>query len=79
MKKQIKIKYKIALIATILLSCFILSGCDNEYGEDIKIYDDNYNTASYIEMDTKYKLKGYNKEYTENGCIVHIYYETKGA
>lgn len=76
---RLKIKHKIVLIAIILLSCFILSGCENEYTEDIKIYGRDGYTASYIEIDTKYKLKGYDKEYIENGCIVHIYYETKGA
>ena len=76
---RLKIKHKIALIATILLSCFILSGCENKYTENIEIYDRNGYTASYIEMDTKYKLKGYDKEYIENGCIVHIYYEIKGV
>lgn len=72
-------KRKIIIVVATLLSCLLLSGCENEYGEDIKIYDANGCTVSYIEMDIKYKLKGYEKEYTENGCIVHIYYETKGA
>ena len=76
---RLNMKHKIALTATILLSCFMLSGCENEYTENIEIYDRDGYTASYIEMDTKYKLKGYDKEYIKNGCIVHIYYETKGA
>lgn len=67
------------MVAIILLFCLLLGGCENKWGEDIKIYDNNHDTASYIEMDTKYKLKGYDKEYIENGCIVHIYYEIKGA
>ena len=72
-------KRKRIIAAVMLLSCFLLGGCEKARGEDIKIYDGNCNTAAYIEMNTKYKLKGYDKEYIENGCIVHIYYETKGA
>ena len=76
---RLNMKRNIFIIATMLLFCFILSGCENKYTENIEIFDRNGYTASYIEMDTKYKLKGYDKEYTENGCIVHIYYETKGV
>lgn len=69
-------KRKKIIAAVILFGCLLLGGCDQS--EDIKIYgrsslDDN---DTYIQMDTKYKLKGYDKEYSENGCIVHIYYET---
>lgn len=71
-------KRKIIMVATILFLCLLFGGCEKGCGEDIKIYDGGGCTASYIEMDTKYKLMGYDKEYAENGCIVHIYYEIKG-
>ena len=76
---RLNMKRNIFIIATMLLSCFVLSGCENENSEDIEIYNSEGITASYIEMDKKYNLKGYDKEYIDNGCIVHIYYEIKGA
>lgn len=72
-------KHKNIMAIVILLCCLMFGGCENT--EDIEIHSRSgfaYD-GTYIAMDTKFKLKDYDKEYTENGCIVHIYYETKGA
>lgn len=70
-------KRKIIMVATILLSCLLLGGC--ECSENIEICGRSGLTkdSTCIDIDLKYHLKDYDKEYTENGCIVHIYYEIK--
>ena len=70
-------KRKIIIVAT-LFSCLLLGGC--EWSENIEICGRSGLTkdSTCIYIDLKYHLKDYDKEYTENGCIVHIYYEIKG-
>ena len=70
------------ILAVILLCCLLLCGCGEkkEITENIKIDGRYWNLDddTVINMDIKYTLQGYKKEYAENGCIVTIYYELKG-
>lgn len=73
-------KNKKRLVAFLFCSCLLLCGCEKkEYAEDIIIKggtvfsEDN----SRIKIDIKYTLQGYEKKYTETGCVVTIYYELK--
>lgn len=73
-------KVKKILAAVLLCGCLLLGGCEKEETtEDIYIYGKylNYDDDTFINMDIKYTLKGFEKEETENGCIVTIYYELK--
>lgn len=73
-------KVKKILAAVLLCGCLFLGGCKKkEYAEDITIEGGTPYAAdnSNIKIDIKYTLQGYKKEYTENGCIVTIYYELK--
>ena len=72
-------KRKIIMVAIIIISCLLLSGCECSESITINSRSGNVSSDTYIDIDLKYHLKDYKKEYTENGCIVHIYYETKGC
>ena len=56
--------------------CVLLTGCSRT--ENIHIYGRKSfkDTSTDIQIDGKYTLKDYQKEYTEDGCIVIINYET---
>lgn len=60
-----------------MYSCILLTGCGRT--ENIHIYGRNSfkDTSIEIQIDKKYTLKDYQKEYTEDGCIVIINYEIK--
>ncbi|MBD5487313.1 MAG: hypothetical protein HDR13_00740 [Lachnospiraceae bacterium] len=59
----------------IVCSCVLLTGCSR--AENIHIYGRNSfkDTSTDIQIDEKYTLKDYQKEYTEDGCVVTINYE----
>lgn len=66
---------KILSVLTIC-SCILLSGCGTR-AENIHIYGRSswVDDSTDIQIDKKYTLKDYRKEYTENGCTITIYYE----
>lgn len=73
-------KVKKILAAVLLCGCLLLGGCEEkEFTEDITISGSSAYVCdnSHIKIDIKYTLKGFEKEETENGCIVTIYYELK--
>ncbi len=65
---------KILLLCAIC-SCIALSGCSR--AENIHIQGRNAwkDTSTDIRVDKKYTLKDYQKEYTEDGCVITIYFE----
>ena len=64
------------ILLFIMCSCILLTGCSRT--ENIHIYGRNSlkDTSTDIQIDGKYTLKDYQKEYTDDGCIVTINYET---
>lgn len=74
-------KNKKRIVAVLLCSCLLFGGCKREYSEDITIEGGTAfeSDNSHIKIDSKYTLQGYEKEYTETGCIVTIYYELRGV
>ena len=55
--------------------CILLSGCGTQ-AENIHIYGRSAwkDTSTDIQIDKKYTLKDYQKEYTEDGCTITINY-----
>lgn len=55
--------------------CVLLSGCGTRT-ENIHIYGRSVwkDTSTDIQIDKKYTLKDYQKEYTEDGCTITINY-----
>lgn len=55
--------------------CVLLGGCSR--AENIHIHNRNTwsDTSTNIQVDKKYTLKDYQKEYTEDGLVITIYYE----
>lgn len=60
----------------VIFVCLLLTGCSG-HPENIRIYGrSNFaDNSTDIQVDKKYTLKDYQKEYTEDGCVVTIYYE----
>lgn len=65
------------IIAIILMAMIILSlgGCSSDY-PCVKIYHSAVTDSnSRINIGNEYKLKDYDKTYTDDGCTVTIYFE----
>ena len=59
-----------------MCSCILLTGCSRTENIHINGRSNFKDTSTNIQIDEKYTFKDYQKEYTEDGCIVTIYYET---
>lgn len=66
---------KLLLVLTIC-SCILLSGCGTR-AENIHIYGRSswVDNSVDIQIDKKYTLKDYQKEYTDDGLTITIHYE----
>jgi len=63
----------------ILLMCIymlLLGGCGKEGYGDIYLNPHNpLQDMMKIDVDNDYTFKDYQKEYTEDGCVITLYYE----
>lgn len=66
---------RIIAMILVVMAIFSLAGCSSKYPK-IKIYNSEFSeNNTEISVGDRYKLKDYDKSYTDDGCEVTIYFE----